>query len=316
MPSIVTHHLFAKDCLKKTNIEVDNDIYFIFAQSFDNLFYYKFFTPFLGKKIRRLGNRAQREKINDYFLNILIYIKNNNLQNNKEINAYLMGSICHYALDTTCHPYIIYNSGITNIDKKYRGGHEKMEVMIDAILYEKKTHQKLKDANLSNTLLPLKKFSSELKNIIDTTFQKTFAIENIGTIYEKSYKTGHFILKYFVTDHTGIKKKMYQIKDYFSQGKMYQYLSFHINSLDKTVLNEERKTWYYPTDNTIKRNDSFTMLYTKAIKMASNLMEISQLYLKNKISIEIVAKEFKNLSYSTGKNWLLQEKPRYFKPIN
>ena len=46
MPSIVTHHIFAKEVKKQLpkNIQskINNDIFYIFAQSFDNLFYYKF----------------------------------------------------------------------------------------------------------------------------------------------------------------------------------------------------------------------------------------------------------------------------------
>ena len=104
MPSIVTHHLFAKDCLKDTKLKKNIDIYYIFAQSFDNLFYYKFFIPGQGKKIRKLGNLGQKSKTNEYFLNILDYIKQHQQQNNEELLAYLYGSICHYTLDSNAHP--------------------------------------------------------------------------------------------------------------------------------------------------------------------------------------------------------------------
>ena len=73
MPSIVTHHYFARDVFEALPTKIQNtfksslDIYFIFAQSFDNLFYYKFFTPWQGKEIRKLGNEAQLTKVNLYF---------------------------------------------------------------------------------------------------------------------------------------------------------------------------------------------------------------------------------------------------------
>ena len=38
MPSIVTHHIFAKDISKKVNFN-ENDIYLLFAQSHDYLLY-------------------------------------------------------------------------------------------------------------------------------------------------------------------------------------------------------------------------------------------------------------------------------------
>ena len=83
MPSIVTHYYFGNDVLKrlptniKKKINKEKAIYDIFLQSFDNLFYYKFFTPFLGKKERDLGYNAQKENVKKYFKNILITIKDN-----------------------------------------------------------------------------------------------------------------------------------------------------------------------------------------------------------------------------------------------
>lgn len=223
MPSIVTHHLFSKDVEAYISKKINKECYYIFAQSFDNLFYYKFFLPILGQKIRKLGNDAQRGKTNEYFKSILEFIKAKNLENNEDLLAYLYGSICHFALDSIAHPYVIYETGLASVDKKYRGGHEKMEVMIDAILYEEKTKTPLRKANLANVLLPKIKFSQELKEGITDAFSNTFHIQNIGHIYEKSYKTGNKILHYFVTDHYGMKKKIYQVIDLFGGKRMYQY---------------------------------------------------------------------------------------------
>ena len=135
MPSIVTHHYFAKDILNKLNNETKQtfqnsySIFLIFAQSFDNLFYYKLLTPWLGKKERTLGYDAQKIKVNLYFENIINEIEKKPTSNNL---AYLYGSYCHYILDSTCHPYVIYQAGDEEKDKKYNGLHEKIEENIDA----------------------------------------------------------------------------------------------------------------------------------------------------------------------------------------
>ena len=292
MPSIVTHHLF--------------------AQSFDNLFYYHFFTSFKNP-VRTTGKIAQRTKTNEYFLNILNYLKKHQLENNPDALGYLFGSICHYALDSTCHPFVIYQTGSLDINKKYRGGHEKMEVMIDAIMYEKKEKKPLYKEKLSNILLPKVTFSNELNNILNYTFNKTFNINNMGPKYEQSAKTGHLILKYFVTDRTGIKKQIYKLKDKFGQGKMYQYLSFHIRKLDMNFLNLEHHNWCYPTDNSIIKNSSFYDLYDEAILFATKLFNVSLDYLNNVITEKKVTKEFRDLSYVTGLDWHLKTKMQYFK---
>ncbi len=312
MPSIVTHHLFAKDCLKGYEKKVNKDVYSIFAQSFDNLAYYHFFTGF-NNKVKMAGKIAQSTKTNEYFINLLNYIRDNDLKNDKEVIGYLFGSICHYALDSTCHPFVVYETGSVNIHPKYRGGHEKMEVMIDAIMYEEKEHKPLYKESLSNVLLPKIKFTNNLKDTINYTFNKTFNLNNMGIKYEKATKTGNFILKYFVTDKTGIKKKIYKLKDKFGKGRMYQYLSFYIKDIDKSFLNLEHKEWCYPTDNTIIKNSSFYELYNDATKFARNLFKVCLEYLDNKIDENKVNKEFKDLSYVTGLDWHLKKKTKYFK---
>ena len=56
MPSIVTHHLFAKDVLEslpysiKETVIQNIETYLIFAQSFDNLFYYISYFLLLVRK--------------------------------------------------------------------------------------------------------------------------------------------------------------------------------------------------------------------------------------------------------------------------
>ncbi len=297
MPSIVTHHLFAKDIMPKKNI--NKNIYYIFAQSFDILFYYSFFFPLKGKQIRTLGIKAQQEKTDIFFLNALNYIKNNNLKNNPDIMAFLYGSITHYALDKTAHPFIIYQ------ENNIRGNHEKIETMIDAIIYQEKTNKPIYKANLANTLLPKINFPINLKKLLDTTYDQTFNIKDMGKKFNQSLKTGNFIIKYFVTDHTGIKKQIYKIKDKIGNKYMYQYLDFHITNLDYQYLNLDHHKWHYKANPKIVKNDSFYDLYNTALITAKDLFNLAEKYLNNQISAEKILKEF-NQSYTTGLDYKLK----------
>ena len=316
MPSIVTHYYFGNDVLKrlptniKKKINKEKNIYDIFLQSFDNLFYYKFFTPFLGKKERNLGYNAQKENVKKYFQNILITVKNN--QTNENI-SYLYGSICHYVLDSLCHPFVIYNTGLDTLNKKYNGLHEKMEVNIDAQVYKYKTGSNLKDATINNMLLPKIKFSNTLKKTINEVFYKTFNIKNMGNVYEKSIHTVNIILKYFVTDKLGIKKNIYKLRDFIFHKKKYQYLSFHVTQLDTNYLNLEHNQWVYPVDNQIIKTDSFEDLYIKAIKKSTYLITSIDKYLNNKIDLKETLEIIGNTSYVTGSDCNSKKEMQYFK---
>lgn len=319
MPSIITHHFFADEVMERMPFQVQNKIdkkiYHIFAQSFDNLFYYKFLTPWQGANIRKLGNEAQDKKVNYYFKNILEYIKKENLKQNKEVLSYLYGSICHYVLDYRCHPFIIYYTGIPSINIKYRGLHEKMEVNIDAYLYKKKTGQELKKANLANKLLPKTSFSKELENTINYVFKKTFNISNMGTIYKQSVQTGNFLLKYFVTDKTGLKKRLYAMKDLLMKQskRRYEFLSFHVNAIYPEYLNETHETWVYPAAKEKTSNASFLELYEDSLKEACNIIENIEKYLNNEITETEVLKVIGDNSYSTGLPLNRKRSSKYFK---
>lgn len=318
MPSIVTHHLFAKEVYDNIPNHIKEKIsyphYSIFAQSFDNLFYYNFLTPWQGKDIRKFGETAQKEKVNKYFENIIQEITTNHLENNKEVLAYLYGSICHYVLDYHCHPFVIYHTGISSLNKKYRGLHEKMEVNLDAYMYKEKTGLDLYKEKLANTLLPKEKFSNTLIHTLDEVFKKTFQKENIGTIYEQSTHTGNFLLKYGVTDRIGLKKLLYKLKDLLSKSnRKYQYLSFHVTKIIQEYTNEMHDTWNNPAQKNLTSNKSFKELYDDAKKEAIEIIKEIDTYLKTKRDFQKLLETIGNNSYTTG---LDCEKPytlKYFK---
>lgn len=324
MPSIVTHYLFCEDVRLHTKEHIQDslksslEIYHIFAQSFDNLFYYNLLTPKKGKDIRKFGNLAQRFKTQNYFKNIILEIKKNNLQKNNDILSYLYGSLTHYILDSNCHPFVIYHAGWIDEQNKnyqYRGNLEQIEVSIDAILYQEHYNLPLYQANLGNTLLPKIKFSKPLKQLMNHVFEKTFHQKNIGNIYETSTRQGHYILKYLVTDHHGIKKKSYKLFDalFKKNTTKYQNLSFYIKNPDIEILNRKHDLWCNPTNNQIKSKESFDDLYQKALKEALLIFDLTDKVLKDKISLNDYLNILQNKSYTTGLDCNLVEKYLYFK---
>ena len=310
MPSLTTHYLFAKEVEKKlpkkirNTFQEENNIYEIFAQSHDLLFYNIFHLK--GKEIRALGSYAHKHDTQAYFINIIQYIKEKQLKNNQQCVAYLYGSILHYVLDTTCHPYIFYKTGACNRDDrntyKYRGLHTKMEKEIDALYYKKYTNKEYNLCNITKDIIGKPKFNNELKETINFTFHKTYKKENMARNFEKGIKDARILYSIFINDRFGLKRAIYKLIDKLTKNKFGSLSSYstHILNPDISYLNLEHKEWNYPTKKDRTSKESFDDLYQKCIKNATFLIQQVYNVLYNQEDIECLYDIIEDLSYSNG----------------
>lgn len=315
MPSTVTHYLFTKDVLKCIDKDVQHriknseDIYNLFGNSFDILF---FSNP-------KLGSRAHGYNTNVYFANMINYIRNNNLTNNSDVLAYLYGSICHYVLDSTIHPYVYYYTGKykRNVKEtyKYRGQHSYMEYMLDVILYKEKYNKELYKVNISKEIFPKLKFSLELQNILDYTFKKTFDYNNGYKSINRGRRNFKFAMKYGMSSRFGFRKMLLKAIDalHIVKDKKLSYCNFHIKKIDKSVLNLEHRKWCYPIDKSVSFHYSFFDLYDVSIEKARRIINsLNEALEKSDSDIKKVLREIGNNSYRTGLNISRKENMRYF----
>lgn len=312
MPSIYTHSVFAKDVKKNLSKEIQelidqkNDYYIMFSQSFDNLYYYNFLNLKKGKHIRDLGSYCHNHKVNKYFMNMIKYIKENNLKNNPEVLCYLFGSINHYISDSTLHPFISYRTGRyyknRKETKKYKGIHTNTEIKIDAYYYNKETGKDYKKFKIYKDFIPKLNYSKQLKDTINYTFKETYNIDNMGNIFNKSYNQSKIIYRVLMYDPTGIKTFAYKCVDYLTPFKDRVAISYslHKDPIDEKFFNKKHNHWCNPVDMDLISDESWDDVYIKAVKKATKLIEESYKYLYGKIKEEKLAKAIGNNSYTTG----------------
>ncbi len=309
MPAPYTHNKFGKDVYNKLNkniqIKLKNNIdyYLVFNQSFDNLFFYKFYTILHGSNIRKLGSYGHKNNVNLYFKNIIDYLK----ENYSDVGfAYLCGSINHYILDSTVHPFVFYKTGVYNPkDKdsfKYNGMHGVLEFNLDAYIYKETNNRNISKIKTTKELHKKLKFPKELIDIIDYTFEKTFNFYNMGKIFNKAYLDSKFAYKYGFEDRYGIKKIIYKSFDFVTKN-MIKNISSHstyINKIDTSMFNLDNKNWCHPTNKNITYTSSIIDLYNSAMNHSKNIIENIYLYINNKYDYEKLLKEIGNNSYTTG----------------
>ena len=106
MPAAYSHYRLGQLVLDKLNqplkhvLETNQDLFDIGLHGPDILFYNR---PYIHSKINRLGSAMHKERADIFFYQALEILKETK---SAPQFAYLCGFICHYILDSNCHPYI------------------------------------------------------------------------------------------------------------------------------------------------------------------------------------------------------------------
>ena len=130
MPTTYAHDLFGKMVYQRLNPELKQVIkryqttYQIGLHGPDILFYVR---PFHSNRFNRMAHRLHEEEAMNFFeRGRKLYQRTGE----EEVLVYLLGFICHFMLDSTCHPYI------GEYMKKTGAGHDEIETEFDRSLME------------------------------------------------------------------------------------------------------------------------------------------------------------------------------------
>ena len=321
MPATVVHAYFAQDLNdilpKEIKNKLDVDRLKTFGQSTDSLMFYNLFSILPGKKIRDFQKYFHTNKTQEFFINLINYIKENDYTEDIDVNSFLVGAICHYVLDSTVHPYIYYKTGYFNKNDKstykYNNVHTFMETFLDNDMIKRRESINPYKFNISKFSFDTSKFSNELNDTIKYTFKETFDVDNMDKIYYKSLKQMRNSIFIFRQDRYGIKKFFYKLADTFTSKRVFRFeaISYHYPLNDRhNFLNENHKLWRNPCDYSLTSEESFLDLYLKALKLAKVMICASFDYINGK-DIEL-EKVFINKSYITGLDCELDKELKYF----
>ena len=327
MPSSVTHSYFGIDVYNKLNKNIKKKLkyslnnYKCFAQGPDPYYFYDLHLSRRAMKVYEINSAMQHSKVNEHFISLINYINDKNYYSNSEVLAYLYGQICHYILDSTTHPYIIYNTGIYDEQNpntyKYNGLHAEMEYYIDIYLIGKREEIPPRKYKVYKNVFNLSKFNDELYDTINNVIKRVYNYDNASKIYYKSLNDMKKFFHIFNYDRFGIKKCVYKHMDFLCKNKLIrkEELSFCVDPNSKLhYLNENKAVWYHPCNKKEKYNYSFFDLYDIAMNKAIYIIEYIDKSLKYKtIDDNELGKILGNLDYGTGKEWILNLEYKHFK---
>ncbi|MDD6878769.1 MAG: zinc dependent phospholipase C family protein [bacterium] len=323
MPSTVTHSYFSMDVYEK--LPLNRKIFLkdqkqnlkIFSQSMDPLNFYITLNFKKSKKVRSFANYFHSHKTNEFFINTINYIKYNYYKDNPQILAFLYGTIMHYVLDSTMHPYICYKTGhFEKKDKntyKYNNKHHFFETAIDQYMIMLREKTKPRYYKHYREIILSEKMCCELSEVIDFTFKETFNIKNFSNEYNLSIKRMKLAFKVLRYDKYGLKSKFYNIIDTITPKSTFKlgFLSYGNIFFNKDFLNLNNKSWYNPTSKKIKSNKSFNTLYIEALNNCLSIIKQVDSYIYDNKDVDLNS-IFKNKSYSTGIELKRPQKMKYF----
>lgn len=153
MPNIITHTLFADDVLQALDVPAlyaHKHLFEIGANGPDYLFFHRMRPRSIvqGSRLRPIGSWLHDAGTNAFYASALQSIrKESDPAIREDMLAYVCGHLCHWALDSTVHPYVFYRTGSNTRASMDR--HHRLESIMDAILLKLKRSQTLKDVDLA-----------------------------------------------------------------------------------------------------------------------------------------------------------------------
>lgn len=136
LPAIYAHYRFGCDVIKNTPHHITaliieyRSLFDIGLHGPDLLFYYK---PLFSNPVNRVGFSIHDKKGRIFFEHAAEVV--NNSSHKEPALAYLYGSLCHFALDSMCHPYIEEKSTNDNVS------HTQIESSFDLALMQKDSYK-------------------------------------------------------------------------------------------------------------------------------------------------------------------------------
>ncbi len=305
MPNIVTHTLFADDVLgllDAPELNSRRQLFEVGSNGPDILFFHHMNPKSVLKKtpLHHMGSVLHEEYTNDFYASALDSIrKEKNPQIREDMIAYTAGHLCHWALDSTAHPYIFCRTG--NCKGQSASDHHRFESILDSLMLKLKRDETIRDYDVAEAVC---RTSPEIKRAVARIYVPALnAIFETGIQPHEIAETlddWHFMQKVF-HDPSGKKIRMARHLEKLI-GRPNQFSGFAVPSQPEDnydIMNLLHRTWHNPQSGEACDRD-FLMLYDEAIGKA-----VTAIHLFLNACAEVHSKEAEKefLGYLNNRNY-------------
>ena len=272
MPACVTHYYFAEDVLSELDNDMKNNInktaFYWGAQGPDFLFCHRYFPWMKGRSLIEYGYKIHENKPSKIFEAMRDFLKNHD---DPVYRSYIYGFCCHYALDSTAHPYVNVFADELNKDREYETQqtlHGEIEGSLDTIILRNRDGKLPTEINLKRFFPKNEAIQRKIAKVIKYVIFSAFNVEIDENEVFRATNDAHFVFA-ALTDRTTLKKKLF---DLIEKGKPHL-VSSHLLPLTETAdidyANIQKNEWI--ADN-ISSDDSFFELFDKSVLLGTDLI--------------------------------------------
>lgn len=294
MPAYMSHALFGEELYK--NLIVDNKLLKV------NLYESELRGYSLGIDLVSLSKHnvydPHKYDTREFFLQMINYIKNNQLRENKHILALLYGHIAHYFLDLNVHPLVYYHEHQCKSIGRI-SNHHLIEGYFDSYLVNK-----IKKIDIMN-------LKDDYFNQIDLHDEDTKRLLNnvYGVVYNNYQVVNDYkkVLMVFTMLEKFIKSGLFSKEFLIKFSKFDEFMK--INHLTYDKLTNENNSYINPFTNQEQFEDLLTLFYKSLDMTLETIKKVNDCLYKD-ISLSTLESSFQNRSYISG---LLCEEKSYVK---
>ncbi len=270
MPACLTHRLFAEAVREKLpeDPELNRCAFAWGAQGPDFLFCHRYF-PWMGKKnLRSYGNRLHEMNPVITLGAVREFLRGND---DPAYRSYAWGLLCHYALDSTAHPYInaLADQLVSQRPRETRTTmHGEIEGALDAIVLRRETGKLPSEVSLGAMFPKNEGVQRRIARLYkDLVFRACGEDVSEAELFQAA-KDAHLVFS-CLTDRTGLKKRFFDLAEAGGPHKIASHIVPLTERDDVDYANLQETEWQA---GEIVSSQSFFDLFDQALALAVELI--------------------------------------------
>lgn len=272
MPNCITHFLHAEQVLELLPEKAKGALYhpaFVWgAQGPDFLFCHRYFPWQKGESLSDYGTELHEHPPADTLdcLREFLHTKDESVY-----HSYIYGFLCHYALDSTAHPYVIAFSKELLEERPYETEttlHAEIESSLDTIMLRRETGKLPTEAKLKQYFPKDAAAQNAIAEVYSVLFDKLFKVQISKQAVLEATADAHRVF-FALTDKTTMKKKIFDRIERGKPSKISSHLIPVMENEEIDYANSSKSPW---TAGGESHQEDFFELFETAVQKAVTLI--------------------------------------------